>query len=163
MQCELFFKLFIQGSSRGTPTSVQLQPLLLPGPACREGLLQSLGPAGYWRAWHSVHFRVSGPSYRTDPGRGGLAEGYGGPLFRPLVELEDRLLLLIGLDGAGSKAPDLSDGVSGSQAPLLHQVTGQHGASAAKAQGTVHCHRLRRGSWVGWSSTPSQHSPAPHL
>lgn len=53
--------------------------------------------------------------------------------------------MLIGLDGAGSKAPDLSDGVSGSQAPLLHQVTGQHGASAAKAQGTVHRHRLSPG------------------
>eukprot|EP00069_Balaena_mysticetus_P009427 bmy_06297T0 len=38
-----------------------------------------------------------------------------------VTELEDRLLLLIGLDGAGSKAPDLSDGVPCSQAPLLHQ------------------------------------------
>ncbi|TEA38025.1 hypothetical protein DBR06_SOUSAS27910016, partial [Sousa chinensis] len=38
-----------------------------------------------------------------------------------VTELEDRLLLLIRLDGAGSKAPDLSDGVPCSQAPLLHQ------------------------------------------
>lgn len=79
-------------------------------------------------------------------GEKGLGRRVLRPRFSSLVELEDCFLLLIGLDGAGSKAPDFSDGVSCSQALLLHQVTGQHGASAAKAQGTVHCNGLRRGS-----------------
>lgn len=85
----------------------------------------------------------------------------GGPLFSPLIELEDGFLLFVGLDGAGSKAPDFSNGISRGQAPLFHQVTGQHGASAAKAQGTVHSHSLRRSSLVGWSLVPRRPSLTP--
>ena len=43
MQCELFFKLFIQGSSKGPPPPPPpISAFLLQGPACREGLLSPL-------------------------------------------------------------------------------------------------------------------------
>lgn len=81
-------------------------------------------------------------------------------LFCSLVELKNGFLLFIGLNGSWPQAPNLSDSISSSQALLLHQVAGQHGASAAKAQGAVHSNSLSRGN--SWSPVPSRTVSCPH-
>ena len=153
IHCELALRSYLFGEAAEAPPPrppCSAAPALSLVKACLQGMAtQSLEPAG-------------GPG-ASSAGQGmGQADGCRGPLFSPLVELEDGFLLFVGLDGAGSKAPEFSNGISRGQAPLFHQVTGQHGASAAKAQGTVHSHSLRRSSLVGWSLVPYPPLPFPY-
>lgn len=95
---------------------------------------------------------------------GGDPHGDRGPrggwhLLQALAEADHSLLLLCSLDGAGPEAPDLADGITGGQVPLLAQVTGQQGACPAMAQHAVNCHSLGTGTrCVGGTARPPRHS-----
>lgn len=90
---------------------------------------------------------------------GGDPHGDRGPrggwhLLQALAEADHSLLLLCSLDGAGPEAPDLADGITGGQVPLLAQVTGQQGACPAMAQHAVNCHSLGQDVWVALPDHP---------